>query len=283
MSTWLPSDKHGHRPGARVGLFDGRNDLRGILRLLHPVVLDAHCVQHRFDDFHSVFFGQARRNARLFAQQPHDHANRILSFHRYAAQRVHRVQQSRVLHHEHGSMAGGGKAAADGYAFVLFANLHHFEIRIAQDRLQQVVTRDAIGQSDDEANAGLLDFADDVLNPQRTFRHVSSSDVILITMKAMYSVTAVVNMIGRGGEQLWNTSHWTFTRSIPGHGSRIRKENDCTRVGWHTRMGRLRTLFIDGVKDLPWRWRPWETGTGWLMRSRLEEECHNWSTRGWRN
>src|SRR5436190_4081712 len=179
MSTWLPSDKHGHRPGARVGLFDGRNDLRGILGLLHPVMLDAHCVQHRFDDLHSVFFGQARRNARLFAQEPHDHANRILSFHRYATQRVHRVQQSRVLHHEHGSMAGGGKAAADGYAFVLFANLHHFEIGIAQDRLQQVVTRDAIGQSDDEANAGLLDFADDVLNPQRTFRHVSSSDVIL--------------------------------------------------------------------------------------------------------
>src|SRR5437016_14584548 len=111
----------------------------------------------------------------------------------------------------------------------------------------------------------------------------TAAGVILITMKAMYSVTAVVNMIGGGGEQLWNTSHWTFTRSIPGHGSRIRKENDCTRVGWHTRMGRLRTLFIDGVKDLPWRWRPWETGTGWLMRSRLEEECHNWSTRGWRN
>src|SRR5207253_7551885 len=116
-----------------------------------------------------------------------------------------------------------------------------------------------------------------------SFRMTTFLSVILITMKAMYSVTAVVNMIGRGGEQLWNTSHWTFTRSIPGHGSRIRKENDCTRVGWHTRMGRLRTLFIDGVKDLPWRWRPWETGTGWLMRSRLEEECHNWSTRGWRN
>src|SRR5438093_3514346 len=87
-------------------------------------------------------------------------------------------------------------------------------------------------------------------------------------MKAMDSVTAMINMMGRGGEQLWNTSHWTFTRSTPGHGSRIHKGNDCTRVGWHTRMGRLRTLFIDGVKDLPWRWRPWETGTGWLMRSR---------------
>src|SRR5207249_7097599 len=45
-----------------------------------------------------------------------------------------------------------------------------------------------------------------------------SATVILIIMKAMDSVTAMINMIGRGGEQLWNTSHWTFTRSTPGHG-----------------------------------------------------------------
>jgi hypothetical protein len=41
--------------------------------------------------------------------------------------------------------------------------------------------------------------------------------VILIIMKAMYFVTAVINMSDRGGEQLWKTSHWTFIRSTPGH------------------------------------------------------------------
>jgi hypothetical protein len=40
-------------------------------------------------------------------------------------------------------------------------------------------------------------------------------DVMLITMKAMNSVTAVD--MNEGGEQpLWNTSHWTFTRNILG-------------------------------------------------------------------
>ena len=40
---------------------------------------------------------------------------------------------------------------------------------------------------------------------------------MLIIMKAMYSVTAVIKMTDRGGEPLWNTSHWMFIRSIPGH------------------------------------------------------------------
>jgi hypothetical protein len=38
---------------------------------------------------------------------------------------------------------------------------------------------------------------------------------------------------------------------------RIHKENGCTRVGWHTLMGQSRTLFIAGVKDLRWQWKPW--------------------------
>jgi hypothetical protein len=40
---------------------------------------------------------------------------------------------------------------------------------------------------------------------------------MLINMKAMYSATAVVMVPDRGGEQLWNISHWTFTRGTPGH------------------------------------------------------------------
>ena len=42
--------------------------------------------------------------------------------------------------------------------------------------------------------------------------------VMLIIMKAMYSVAAVVKMTDRGGDQLWKTSHWTFTKNTPGHG-----------------------------------------------------------------
>ena len=39
----------------------------------------------------------------------------------------------------------------------------------------------------------------------------------LIIMKAMNSVTAVIKLTDRGGKPLWNTSHWTYTRSTPGH------------------------------------------------------------------
>jgi hypothetical protein len=41
--------------------------------------------------------------------------------------------------------------------------------------------------------------------------------VNLINMKAMDSVTSVVKMRDRGGEQLWKTSHWTFIRDTRGH------------------------------------------------------------------
>ncbi len=39
----------------------------------------------------------------------------------------------------------------------------------------------------------------------------------LINMKAMDSVTSVVKMRDRGGEQLWKTSHWMLIRGTPGH------------------------------------------------------------------
>jgi len=45
----------------------------------------------------------------------------------------------------------------------------------------------------------------------------SPLNVMLIIMKAMNSVTAVDDMDEGGGQPLWNTSHWTFTRNIPGH------------------------------------------------------------------
>jgi hypothetical protein len=46
----------------------------------------------------------------------------------------------------------------------------------------------------------------------------SRLDVILIIMKAMDCVTAVAKMTNRGGQPLWNTSHWMFTRTTLGHG-----------------------------------------------------------------
>jgi hypothetical protein len=44
-----------------------------------------------------------------------------------------------------------------------------------------------------------------------------NADVMLITMKAMNSVTVVDEMDKKGGQPLWNTSHWMFTRNTLGH------------------------------------------------------------------
>ena len=44
-----------------------------------------------------------------------------------------------------------------------------------------------------------------------------SRNVILINMKAMYFATSVGRLTGEGGRVIWNTSHWTFIRSTPGH------------------------------------------------------------------
>src|SRR5207253_5291449 len=84
--------------------------------------------------------------------------------------------------------------------------------------------------------------------------------LFLINMKARYSVTAVVTMRDRGGEQLWNTSHWMFTRRTPGQGYRIQREKSCTRVDCSTLMGALRTLLTGGKDNRRWRWRRWGTG-----------------------
>jgi hypothetical protein len=40
---------------------------------------------------------------------------------------------------------------------------------------------------------------------------------MLINMKAMYFATSVGRLTGEGGRAVWNTSHWTFIRSTPGH------------------------------------------------------------------
>jgi hypothetical protein len=40
--------------------------------------------------------------------------------------------------------------------------------------------------------------------------------VILINMKAMYFAASVDRLTGEGGRTIWNTSQWTYIRSIPG-------------------------------------------------------------------
>jgi ATP-dependent DNA ligase len=51
--------------------------------------------------------------------------------------------------------------------------------------------------------------------PDGYLRH--SKFVGLINMKAMYFATSVDRLTGEGGRAIWNTSHWTFIRSTPGH------------------------------------------------------------------
>jgi hypothetical protein len=57
----------------------------------------------------------------------------------------------------------------------------------------------------------------DAMSEEQTCRSEVNGSLPLIIMKAMNSVTAVIKITDRGGKPLWNTSHWTFTRSTPGH------------------------------------------------------------------
>src|SRR5947208_15916961 len=100
------------------------------------------------------------------------------------------------------------------------------------------------------------------------FRMTSFASVILINMKARYSVTAVVTMRDRGGEQIWNTSHWMFTRSTPGQGERIQREKRSTRVDCSTLMGALRNVLTGRKDNRRWRGRRRGTGMGYWMRIR---------------
>src|SRR5215470_5323170 len=61
--------------------------------------------------------------------------------------------------------------------------------------------------------------------------------VTLIIMKAMYTVTAVLSRLDRGGDTIWKTLHWTFTSITPGHEWRTVKAESCMQVGWLIAVG----------------------------------------------
>src|SRR5436190_20003667 len=107
--------------------------------------------------------------------------------------------------------------------------------------------------------------------------------VMLIIMKAMQTVTAVLRRTDRGGDTLWRTLHWMFTRNTPGHEWRTRRAESCMRVGWLIVVDASRTSFSDGLRVVPWQLRRWETGAGWSMRLKPAEASLSWSTRVWRN
>src|SRR5215831_10194605 len=94
----------------------------------------------------------------------------------------------------------------------------------------------------------------------------------LIIMKAMYTVTAVLSRLDRGGDTLWKTLHWTFTSITPGHEWRTARAESCMQVGWLIAAGASRTSFSDGLPVLRWQSRRWATGTGWSMRSKRAAE-----------
>src|SRR5215831_8662625 len=94
----------------------------------------------------------------------------------------------------------------------------------------------------------------------------------LIIMKAMYTVTAVLSRLDRGGDTLWKTLHWTFTSITPGHEWKTVKAESCMQVGWLIAVGASRTSFSDGLPVLRWQSRRWGTGTGWSMRSKRAAE-----------
>src|SRR5262245_63914395 len=64
--------------------------------------------------------------------------------------------------------------------------------------------------------------------------------VNLIIMKAMQTVTAVLERTDRGGDTLWKTLRWMFTSITPGHESRTEKGSSCMQVGWPIVVGTSR-------------------------------------------
>ena len=80
--------------------------------------------------------------------------------------------------------------------------------------------RPPLDRPDRTTNRLLKNFSesfDGAQDERRGFDIIEDFPFMLINMKAMYSVTTVIKITGRGGKQLWNISHWTFIRSIPGH------------------------------------------------------------------
>jgi len=53
--------------------------------------------------------------------------------------------------------------------------------------------------------------------PRRLCRNIRNLIIVmLINMKAMYFAASVDRLTGEGGIAVWNTSQWTYIRSIPG-------------------------------------------------------------------
>src|SRR5262249_32647885 len=98
----------------------------------------------------------------------------VLAFYGHAPERIYGVQKTRVLHHHQRTVTRREETATDRDPFVFFAYLHHFEVRITHDGLEQMVARDAIGQGDDEMNTRFLDLLDDIFGLELRVCHLSS-------------------------------------------------------------------------------------------------------------
>jgi hypothetical protein len=68
----------------------------------------------------------------------------------------------------------GVEPAANRHAFIFLAHLNDVIVWVSEQALEQMVTRNAVRQGDNKANAGALEFGFYRFSPERVVGHVSS-------------------------------------------------------------------------------------------------------------
>src|SRR5262245_3821755 len=158
---WLSADKQHHRPLARIGVLDRRPDQAYVGVGLDHMVCNPHGIQNRAGDAYAVMFGLPRRHTWLLVEQPGHHADRQGVLDAYRADRVDRIEQSRVLHEQERALVAIGQAGADADAFVFLANADQPQARLVRERAQEALAGMDVGKTRNELDAARLDLIDD--------------------------------------------------------------------------------------------------------------------------
>src|SRR5205814_1382140 len=141
-------------------------DFRHVQVFLDVVIDDAHGIEDRLDDTHTVALGLPRWHTGFFLQETDHHADRQIVFDRVAANGVDGIEQSRLLDQKEPALAGERQAGADADAFVLLTNADEPGIGQLSKRPEQAFAGGDIGHRYDELNPARPDFPDDALAGQ---------------------------------------------------------------------------------------------------------------------
>ena len=87
--------------------------------------------------FTPYFFDWVGATPGSFPKSPTNMQTGILTFYGNAAERIHRIQKTGVLHHHQRTVARREETAANRDPFVFLAYLDHFEVAVTHDGLEQ--------------------------------------------------------------------------------------------------------------------------------------------------